>query len=105
MEQMRIRVSTEVLVQRADAAQQKIQDVKARFEKIGEIVMNSRNYWEGSANDAHRREFQEYRGDIEEALARFTENVTDLRKIANVYHEAEVNVGDLNDDLPIDVIV
>jgi len=105
MEQMRVRVSTDILVQRADAAQQKIQDVKTRFDKIADIVKRSRNYWEGDANDAHRREFQDYKDDIDEALVRFTENIADLRKIANVYHEAEAAVEEVSEALPVDVIV
>ena len=105
MEQMRIRVSTDVLIQRADTAQQKIQDVKSRFEKIADIVKKSKNYWEGDANEAHCREFRDYKNDIDEALARFTENIIDLKKIANVYHEAEVSVEEVNDNLPMDIIV
>jgi len=105
MEQMRIRVATQVLAERADSAQQKILDVRNRFERMKEVVQNSRGYWEGDANEAHRREFQEYQDDIQEALSRFMENVTDLRKIANIYQEAESEVQNISQDLPLDVIV
>lgn len=105
MEQIRIRVATSALEERANATEQRIKDVRSRFERMGQIVQNSRNYWEGEANEAHRREFQEYQDDIEEALARFMENVTDLRKIANVYQEAESETENLSQDLPLDVII
>ena len=105
MEQMRIRVATQVLAERADSAWQKIQDVRNCFERMEEIVQNSRGYWEGDANEAHCREFQEYQDDIQKALARFMENVTDLRKIANIYQEAENEVQNISQDLPLDVII
>lgn len=105
MEQIRIKVATNVLAERANSAEQKINDVRTRFERMSQIVQNSRNYWEGDANNAHRREFQEYWDDIEEALARFMENVTDLRKIANIYQEAENETENLSQNLPWDVIV
>ncbi len=105
MEQMRIRVATPVLAERADSAQQKILDVRNRFERMREVVQNSRSYWEGDANEAHRREFEEYQEDVQEALARFMENVTDLRKIANIYQEAESEVHNISQDLPLDVII
>lgn len=102
---MQIKVSTEVLAQRADSAEQKINDVRQRFERIGQIVSQSRNYWEGDANDAHRREYQEYIDEIEEALARFQENVTDLRKIGGIYRETEETAAEISRDLPMDVIL
>lgn len=105
MEQIQIKVSTEVLARRADAAEQKIRQVQQKFEKIGQITERSRSYWEGDANEAHRREYSEYIDDIEEALARFQENVTDLRKIANIYQEAETASGEISGDLPLDVII
>lgn len=105
MEQIRIKVETAAMEARADAAQQKIQAVRERFSKIGEIVSNSRSYWEGDAGDAHRREYQEYQEEIEEALLRFQENVTDLRKIAGIYKEAADQTAQLSYDLPSDVIL
>lgn len=105
MEQMRIKVETAVLSARADAAEQKIQAVRNRFDKIGETVANSQNYWEGEGNDAHRREYQEYQDEIGEALSRFQENVTDLRRIAGIYQDAITQTGQLSQDLPADVII
>lgn len=105
MEQMRIKVETAVLEARADSVQQKIQAVKGRFEKMGEVVSNSCSYWEGDAGDAHRREYQEYRDEIEEALKRFQENVTDLKKIAGIYRDAADATEQLGRDLPSDVII
>ena len=105
MEQMRIRVATPILAERTDSAEQKINDIRNRFERMRQVVQNSGSYWEGDANEAHRREFQEYQDSIQEALARFTENVTDLRKIANIYQEAENEVQNISQDLPLDVII
>ncbi|WP_418752146.1 WXG100 family type VII secretion target [Frisingicoccus sp.] len=105
MDSMQIRVSTEVLEMRANAAEEKINDVRKRFGRIAEIVHSSSGYWEGEANDAHRREYQEYQSEIEEALARFQENVTDLRKIAGIYRETEADTTSFSGDLPMDVII
>lgn len=105
MEQMRIKVETSVLEARADSVEQKIRLVRKRFDTIGETVAGSVNYWEGDANNAHRREYQEYQDEIEEALARFEENVTDLRKIAGIYKEAAKETERFSQDLPSDVIL
>lgn len=105
MEQMRIKVQTEILEMRANAAEQRIRTVRNRFENIAATVNVSRNYWEGDAADAHRREFQEYRDEIEESLMRFQENIEDLRKIAGIYRECETENQNLTEDLPGDVLV
>lgn len=105
MEQMRIRVQTEVLEMRANSAEQKIRAVKNRFDQIAKTVSASRNYWEGDAANAHRREYQEYQEEIEGALARFQENVDDLRRIAGIYRESEAQNADLAGDLPADVLI
>lgn len=105
MEQIRIKVETAVLEARAEAVEEKIKDVRQRFDKIGETVANSRSYWEGDANDAHQREYREYHEEIEEALSRFQENVTDLRRIAGIYREADRAAEQMNRDLPADVIL
>lgn len=105
MEQMRIKVETAVLRARADAAEQRINAVRKSFGTIAETVMQSRRYWEGEANDAHRKEYQEYQNEIEEALSRFQENITDLRKIAGIYQETVTETERLQQDLPADVIL
>lgn len=105
MEQIQIRVSTDVLAQRANAAEQKIRQVRQKFDKISRITERSRSYWEGDANEAHRREYREYIDEIEEALARFEENVTDLRRIGNIYQVAEAATEEISQDLPLDVII
>lgn len=105
MGQIQIRVSTDVLAQRANAVEQKIRQVRQKFEKIGQITERSRSYWEGNANEAHRREYKEYIDEIEEALARFQENVSDLRKIGNIYQDAEAESEEISQDLPLDVII
>ena len=105
MEQIRIKVDTDTLALRADAAEKKIRDLRERFDRIEQIVQNSVSYWEGDGNDAHRREYREYQDDISEMLKRFQENITDLRSIAGIYREAQENATELGNDLPADVIL
>lgn len=105
MEQMRITVETEVLEVRADSVEQQILKMRERFQNIGDIVYSSRSYWEGDANDAHCREFAEYQDEIEDVLARFMENVTDLRQIAGIYRQTEAQVESLAEDLPMDILL
>lgn len=105
MEGMQIRVAPEILAQRADAAERKIKDVRQRFEQIHQIVNRSQNYWEGNANQAHRREYQEYLDEIEKVLLHFEENVTDLRKIGGIYKAVETVTTETSHDLPRDVII
>ncbi len=105
MEQIRIKVDTATLEIRANAAENKIIALRRRFDRIEQIVQNSTVYWEGKGNEAHRREFREYQDDMSEALKRFQENVTDLRRIAGIYREGQETATELGQDLPGDVIL
>ncbi len=105
MDQARILVSESVMEARASDAEQCIRKVKQNFEKIAGIVSGSASYWNGSAGDAHRREFQEYRDETNEAIARLSENVTDLRKMAGIYREAQSQAEQLSRDLPADIVL
>ena len=105
MDGITIKVDTSVLEARADVAEKQIQNVRNHFESIAQIVNRSTSYWEGDANDAHRREYGEYQDDIEECLARFQENVDDLRKIAGIYKENEQVNTEFSHELPDNLIV
>lgn len=105
MDEITIKVNTAVLEARAEGAEKQIRTVENRFEEIGEIVNRSVSYWEGEAGDAHRREYAEYLEDVKESLARFRENVTDLRKIAGIYRENEQANTETSNELPTDVII
>lgn len=105
MGEIRIKVNTSVLEEKAGLAEEKIREVRERFERIKGYVDSSRQYWEGEAGDAHRREYQDYQDEIAEALARFQENVTDLRQIAGIYRDVQTEAESFSKDLPVDVIV
>lgn len=105
MDEIRIKVNTALLEEKAGNAEKKINLVRNKFANIEQSVRQSVSYWEGDANEAHRREYEEYKEEIETALARFQENVDDLRRIAGVYDKAAADAENLSGDLPVDVIL
>ena len=102
MEEVRMKVNTEVLKERSDAARHKIKTIQKRFQRMEQMVCNSKRYWEGEANQAHCREFLEYQQEIDEILKRFIGHIVDLEKIAHVYENTENEIIKL--DLPQNVL-
>lgn len=99
-----IRVSAEVLMQKSDAAMKKISSIRRRIGRIESAVTQSSNYWVGDGSDAHRKAYNDFRENLEDAVRRFEENAKDLQTIARNYSENESQIQSLVEELPIDVI-
>lgn len=102
MEEMRIKVNTELLKERATTTKCKLKKIQNHFEKMEEIVCHSKHHWEGEANEAYCKAFSEYQIEIDEILKRMTEHITDLEKMAHIYTSTESNIMKL--DLPANVL-
>lgn len=105
MGQIVIKAEAEVLFASADSAAGRIASIKKRFDTIEQTVNQSADYWIGPAGEQHRRSYQRYSQQIEEALSVFQEHVDDLRKIAQNYADTDLAVKELSQDLPQDVLV
>ncbi len=100
-----IRVNTETLQAVAAEVETSIQKLEQTFTEIGEIVDNSKGYWEGDGNNAHVNKYQSYVENTAKIFRRFRENVTDLQTIAGNYVIAENEAKEASTVLDPDIIV
>lgn len=100
----RIRVTAEVLISRANDAEQKINSMDSRLQNIQRIVSATRHYWVGEAGDACRRRYENEQQEIRELMKRLKGQPKTLLKIANIYRETEEAATDISSPLPENVI-
>lgn len=105
MENIRIKVSQQALIEGADEVCSTVEDIKNRFSTIEAAVNRSSGYWKGDAAESHRAAYQEMKGTVDEILAKLTEHTTDLKTMAQGYANAEKEVAEYANALPSDVIL
>lgn len=105
MSRMRIKVSTEALRRASVETNQEIDRVQNLFNNLEEVIKSSSLYWEGEGQQAYSHSFIEKKQYIDTALKRFRENVTDLREMAGIYHEAEQQAKEHAQMLSSDIII
>lgn len=105
MTNITLKVKTSELNQTAMSIHRKIKTTKNQFDEMQKIIDDSQYYWEGDANNVHRQEYNQYKDDILEIIARLSEHVTDLQEMAGVYETTENQVKDIIEELPNDVII
>ncbi|MBQ8982070.1 MAG: WXG100 family type VII secretion target [Lachnospiraceae bacterium] len=100
----KLKVTPEVMRQKATAVDQHITKIQNEFESIRLLIDRTKGYWIGEAGDAHRKKYKEYDPDIEQILKRLREHVRDLNQMAGVYADTEHEVREIAESLPADVI-
>lgn len=100
-----IRVSTEVLVDKAQQVSKCITDMNNIFGQMESIVNRTNYYWIGEAGDLHRKLYIKQKDTIEEMMRRLREHPRDLQAIAQNYVRAENETEGMANELPGDVIV
>ncbi len=99
-----IKVSTDVLNNKAAEVAKEIEGMKADFDTLKQTVTASSSYWIGEAGDLHRKLFADQSDDITEILKRLGEHPVDLQQIAGVYAATEAEVQAMAGELPADVL-
>ncbi len=84
-----IKVNAQSLLTQADEVASLISEVRDRFSSLKTAVDRTNSYWIGEAGNAHRQKYFSSQDQIDEAIRRLNENVTDLRTMAGVYEQAE----------------
>lgn len=102
---IKVKVKTEELVEISGEVEDQITAMRRQLDQIGTIIRKSGAYWEGEGQNAYQQAYRAKQDEIETALRRFAENVTDLRTIAGVYASAEASAVELTECLSSDVIV
>ncbi|WP_167955884.1 WXG100 family type VII secretion target [Anaerosporobacter faecicola] len=99
-----IKVSPEVLVEKAAVVKEKISNMQTAFTNMMNVVSKSKSYWIGDASEAHRKVYKSYETEVTEIFNRFSEHVVDLTKMAGVYEKVEKEVAEVAENLPTDLI-
>lgn len=99
-----LKVNTQELETKADAASQKITNMAAAFESMKSAVDRMQQYWQGEASDLHHKAYAEKEEMIDVMIKRLQEHPTDLLKMAGVYRETEQTNTDASAPLLDNVI-
>lgn len=101
---VRIKVKTEVLVEKAQSVSASIRNMSDCFDELERIINRTSYYWNGKAADAHRRQYQEQKAKVDEIMRRLQEHPRDLLAISQTYRTAEQEAEAIAGGLPGDVI-
>lgn len=101
---VKIKVSTDVLVNKADAVSQSIRQMENCFDEMESIINRTVSYWIGEAGDMHRKLYKDELPNIEEMMRRLKEHPIDLNAIAQNYSITEQRVIEISNALAGDII-
>lgn len=105
MNDITIKVSTQVMVSQADAIRKTADHTKQLFERVREIVNGSRSYWEGEAQNKHLAALEKLQPAYEEISALLCSRTEKLLQMAGIYTESEnMSVRD-SQSLPSNIIM
>ena len=99
-----IKVSTDRLKEVAGDVNTQIDRAGNAFSAIEQTVKSASSYWEGEGHNAQFNAYFRRLEQIQVALRRFRENVTDLEKIAGIYEATEAEATELTSSLPNNII-
>lgn len=105
MANVTLKVSTDTMKSKAQEITKQINAIEKKWNRMYEIIENSKTYWEGDASDCHRKGIIDDKTDMETILRRLKEHPKDLLTMAGIYVEAEQEAKRLASALPKDVIV
>ena len=99
------KVTPEELHRQSTAVSSKVNGIRTRFNEMELKINSSASYWNGDAAEAFRDVYAGYKDEILEIVARLSEHIVDLERMAGVYENAEASANELVESLPSDVIV
>lgn len=89
MDGITLKVSPSELKSKAEEIQNQINSFEIAWNRIVQLINNSKGYWVGDAGNAHQKQFEQYKNDVERIIKRLHEHPDDLLKMAGVYEESE----------------
>jgi WXG100 family type VII secretion target len=105
MAEFMLRVTPSQLKTKANEIQDQINDFEGSWNRISEIIRNSKGYWVGDASNAHQKAFNDCQTDVLLIIKRLKEHPADLLNMAGIYEDSENKASDLAQALPDNVIV
>lgn len=100
----KITVSTEQMRNQSNVVRNLVNTMEGKFSLLKDAINGTSAYWTGEAGEANRRQYMSFISKIEDMLGRYMEHVVDLEKMADIYEEAELIAGEINDSLPISTL-
>lgn len=100
-----LRVTPEVLRQKAGEFTDIIKEIKQHFKRAEEIAAKTKGYWQGEAGMRDRESYASFQEDIQYIVSRLEEHPRDLLTMAGIYSEAEQAVAGTNAKLQTNLIV
>ncbi len=100
-----LRVTPEVLRQKAGEFTDIIKDIQQHFNRAEEIAARTKGYWQGEAGTRDRESYVSYQEDIQYIIRRLEEHPADLLAMAGIYSETEQSVAETNARLQTNLIV
>lgn len=101
---VRIKVNSAVLNNKAQTVSKSITNMANSFEQLERVVSRTSYYWIGEAGDMHRKMYMNQKGQIDEMIKRLKEHPADLAAIAQTYDTTEAMVRSVTVQLPGDAI-
>lgn len=101
---IRLKVSTDVMVNKAGEISEQIAAIDRNWNKMKNLVKNTKIYWQGEASDVHQKNFKQLEEAGDKVLKRLKEHPNDLLKMADVYTETERAIQSKASSLPQNVI-
>lgn len=99
-----VKVTTEVLVSKADEVKTKLDQMQRLLDTIEETVAHTKGYWLGEAAEVHRQMYEDQKEAIAEIMKRLNEHPVDLKQMAGVYSQAEAAIKSIAESLPADIL-
>lgn len=87
-----LKVTPEILQQKAGEFTGIVTEIEQRFERIEDISSKTRGYWNGEAGDQDRRGYESFKEEITYVLGRLKEHPDDLLRMAGIFKAAEDSI-------------
>lgn len=105
MAEIVLRVTPEVLEQKAEEFSTILDGIRSSFDQILNISSRTKGYWQGEAGDQDRKGYASYEEEVQAVLKRLEEHPADLLSMAGIYRTAEKEAVSTNAALQTDQIV
>ena len=99
-----IKVTPEELVAKASELHRKVRSIQEKFTALTSLIERTESYWIGEAGSFYREMYQDAIKEQEMVLKRLEEHPKDLLEIAQRYSNKELQLEQLANKLPGDVL-
>ena len=100
-----LRVTPEVLQQKAGEFTNIVNTINRCLNHVEDIASRTKGYWQGEAGTQDRESYASYKEDIQFIIRRLKEHPTDMLTMAGIYSETEQKITETHAVLQTNLIV